>query len=78
MAVRAPLHLSSGNLKEMTSGLVDQIVDQVIYQYSTNPSVVLNVVSSGGSLASINDTRMQAGDFSTHASSFPPESTTRL
>ena len=77
MAVRAPLHLSSGNLKEMTSGLVDQIVDQVIYQYSTNPSVVLNVVSSGGSLASINDTRMQAGDFSTHASSFPPESTTQ-
>ncbi len=76
MAVRIPLHLSSGNLQEMTTVLVNNIIDQVVYQYSTDPGVVLSVVSSGGSLASINDTRLQAGAMLTHASTFPNEATT--
>ena len=76
MAVRVPLHFSSGDLKEMSSAMVDELVDQIVYQYSTDPGVVLSVVSSGGSLASINDTRLQAGAMSTHASSFPSEATT--
>ena len=50
MAVRSPLKNDSGNVKEMTSAEVDQIVDQVVYQYSLNPSVSLSVVSSGGNL----------------------------
>ena len=52
MAVRSPLKNDSGNVKEMTSAEVDQIVDQVVYQYSQNPSVSLSVVSSGGNLGS--------------------------
>ncbi len=45
MAVRSPLKNDSGNVKEMTSAEVNQIVDQIVYQYSLNPSVSLSVVS---------------------------------
>ena len=76
MAIRAPLYYSAGNLKEMTSTEVDEIISQTIYQYSLGPSVALSVVSSGGNIGSITDTRQQAGVVSTDASSFPPESTT--
>ena len=76
MAVRAPLYLSSGNLKEMSTTMVDEIVDQIVYQYSTDPGVSLSVVGSSGTLAAIDDTRLQAGAMSTHASSFPSEATT--
>ena len=76
MAVRSPLKNDSGNVKEMTSAEVDQIVDQVVYQYSQNPSVSLSVVSSGGSLGTITDTRLQAGAMSQTNSSFPNEATT--
>ena len=57
MAVRQPLFYNSGNLQEMTTTQVAEIVDQVVYQYSLNPSVSLSVVSSGGSLGTISDTR---------------------
>ena len=76
MAVRQPLYYNSGNLQEMSTAMVDQIVDQIVYQYSLNPSVSLSVVSSGGSLDAISDTRLQAGAASTSASSFPNEATT--
>ena len=76
MAVRTPLINDSGNVKEMSSAQVDQIVDQAVYQYSLNPSVSLSVVSSGGSLGTINDTRLQAGAASTSATAFPNEATT--
>ncbi len=76
MAVVKPLYYTSGNLKEMDTTLVNQIVDQCVYQYSLNPSVSLSVVSNSGSLAAINDTRKQAGAHSTHASSYPSEGTT--
>ena len=76
MAVRSPLKNDNGNLKEMTSAEVDQIIDQIIYQYSLNPSVALSVVNSGGSLSSITDTRMQAGAMSSTNSSFPTEAQT--
>ena len=76
MAVRSPLKNDSGNLKEMSSAEVNSIVDQIVYQYSLNPSVSLSVVSSGGNLGTISDTRLQAGAMSTSVSSFPPESTT--
>ena len=76
MAVRSPLKNDSGNVKEMTSAEVDQIVDQIVYQYSLNPSVSLSVVSSGGSLGTITDTRLQAGAMIQTNSSFPPESST--
>ena len=76
MAVRSPLYYNSGNLQEMSSAMVDQIVDQTVYQYSLNPSVSLSVVSSSGSLDAISDTRLQAGAASTSASAFPSEATT--
>ena len=76
MAVRSPLKNDSGNLKEMSSAEVTQIVNQVIYQYSLNPSVSLSVVNSGGSLGTITDTRLQAGAMSQTNSSFPSEGTT--
>ncbi len=76
MAVRQPLYYNSGNLQEMTTTQVNEIVDQIVYQYSLNPSVVLDVVSSGGSLDSITDTRLQAGAQSTSATAFPNEATT--
>ena len=76
MAVRSPLKNNSGNLKEMTSAEVDQIIDHIIYQYSLNPGVSLSVVGSGGSLGSINDTRLKAGAVASTNSSFPNEATT--
>ena len=76
MAVRSPLKNDSGNLKEMSSAEVDQVIDQIIYQYSLNPGVTLSVVGSGGNLSSINDTRLEAGAVSSTSSSFPSEATT--
>ena len=76
MAVRKPLYVSSGNLREMDTTMVGQIVDQAVYQYSLSPSVALSVVGSSGTLAAITDTRKQAGAQSTSASSFPSEGTT--
>ena len=57
MAVRKPLYVSSGNLQEMDTTMVAQIVDQAVYQYSLSPSVALSVVGSSGTLAAITDTR---------------------
>ena len=57
MAVRKPLYVASGNLREMDTTMVGEIVDQAVYQYSLSPSVALSVVGSSGSLAAINDTR---------------------
>ena len=76
MAVRSPLKNDSGNVKEMSSAEVTQIVNQIVYQYSLNPSVSLSVVNSGGSLGTITDTRLQAGAMSQTNSSFPSEATT--
>ena len=76
MAVRTPLINDSGNIKEMSSTQVDEIVDQVVYQYSLNPGVTLSVVGSGGNLSAISDTRLQAGAASTSATAFPNEATT--
>jgi len=77
MAVRQPLYYNASNqIQAMTTTMVEEIVDQVVYQYSLNPSVSLSVVGSSGSLDAMNDTRLQAGSQSTSVSSFPPESTT--
>ncbi len=70
MAVRSPLYNNSGNLQEMTTTMVDEIVDQIVYQYSLSPSVPLTVVGSGGSLGTISDTRLQAGASTTDVTNF--------
>ena len=76
MAVRQPLYYNSGNLQEMSTAMVDEIVDQVVYQYSLSPSVPLTVVGSGGSLSAINDTRLQAGASTTDVTNFDTEAET--
>lgn len=77
MAVRRPVYVDgSGNIQIMTSAMVDQIVSQVSYQYSLNPSVTLSVVTSGGSLGTLSDTRTQAGAYSTSTTAYPSEATT--
>jgi hypothetical protein len=73
MAFRLPLYNDSGNLKEMSTAQIDEIVGQIIYQYSLSPSVLLNVVSSGGNLGTISDTRLQAGVVSTSTEGFADE-----
>ena len=76
MAVRTPLYNNSGNMQQMTTAMVTEIVKQTVYQYSTDPSVVLSVVSSGGNLTGLSDTRLQAGSQSTSITSAPSEGTT--
>ena len=77
MAVRQPLYYNSSNqIQAMTTAMVDEVVDQIVYQYSQNPSVTLSVVGSGGSLDAMSDTRLQAGAASTSATAFPSEATT--
>jgi hypothetical protein len=76
MAVRTPLYYVGGNLREMSSVMINSIGALAIYRYSLNPSVILSVVGSGGGLTSINDTRLQAGAASTSVSAFPTEATT--
>ena len=76
MAVRAPLKNNSGNLQEMSTTEVNEIVDQIVYQYSLNPSVTLTVHSGGvpggpiSPFSVINDTRLQAGAQSTSTTAF--------
>src|SRR6056300_2058120 len=76
MAVRTPLINNAGDIQQMTSAQIDQVIDHIIYLYSTDPGVSMSVVSSGGSLSAISDTRLQAGAQSTSVSSFPSEATT--
>ena len=76
MSVRAPLYNNSGNIQEMTTAMVDEVVDQIVYQYSLSPSVALSVVGSGGSLGTISDTRLQAGASTTDATNFDTEGET--
>jgi hypothetical protein len=77
MAVRAPLKLDgSNNLIEMDATDIANIQAQCRYLYGLNPTVNLSVVASGGNLGTINDTRLQAGAFSSSVSSFPSEAVT--
>ena len=61
MTVRTPLKLDGSNLREMTTTEINAIKTEAIRLYGANPYVTLSVVSSGGSLGTINDTRLQAG-----------------
>lgn len=76
MAVRRPLYYASGNLREMSESQISDVISQVSYLYSLNPSVTLSRVASGGTLGSISDTRKQAGAYRTSTTAFPSEATT--
>lgn len=76
MAVRRPLYVVGGDLREMSDSQIATIQSQVAYQYSLNPSVTLSVVGSGGNLGTYTDTRQQAGSFLSFTTRFPNESET--
>jgi hypothetical protein len=78
MATRRPLYYDSGNLREMSETQINEIITQVSYQYSLNPSIVLNVSTSGGTLSGLPliDTRKTAGAYKTFATRFPTEGET--
>ena len=62
MVARIPLILDgSNNLKEMTSSQITAVQDRCRYLYGSDPSVALSIVSSGGNLATLIDTRLRSG-----------------
>lgn len=70
MSIRTPLKLDGSNLREMTSAEIQAIQTEAIRQYGSNPYVYLSVVSSGGNLGTINDTRLIAGAGTTDVTNY--------
>ena len=67
MAVRRPLYVISGNLREMSSTQIGNIQSMVAYQHGLNPAVTLSVLTNTGDnhIGQISDTRLIAGTTST-------------
>jgi len=76
MAFRRPVYYDSGNIKEMSDTDIVNLRKWMLYQYGLNQSVRLSVVSSGGNLGTLTDTRMTAGAYRTNPSRYPYESET--
>ena len=76
MAIRRPMKMANGNLRDMTSLEVDALIEEAIRQYGNNPSRLLSVSNSGGNLGAITDTRLQAGAYATGTASAPTEAGT--
>ena len=76
MAVRRPLYNDSGDIRQMTDAMIDDIIQFCIFKHQSGLPVALSVVSSGGNIGSIDDTRLKAGATSTSVSAFPNEATT--
>ena len=70
MAFVRPLYNDGNDLREMSLAQVGQLQERAVYAYGSNPSALLTVVGSGGSLSSMTDTRMQAGSSTTDATNF--------
>jgi hypothetical protein len=70
MAVVSPLYNDGGNLREMSSAQLLNLQQRAVYVYGSNPSALLTVVGSSGSLDSMSDTRMQAGASTTDVTNF--------
>lgn len=76
MTARSPLYYNGSQLQEMKSTDITSLQSLAVYYYAQNPSRTLSVVGSGGSLSSIDDTRLQAGAASTASGAYPSEATT--
>ena len=76
MAVRKPLYWNGSDLQEMSPGQIDQIKSRVRYLYSAHNPVTLSVVSSGGNLGTISDTRRTAGAYRSFTTRYPTEAET--
>jgi len=77
MASRNLLYYTDGDLQEMTSAEMVEVQNRMIYAYSQGITATITVVSSSGAnIASIDDTRKQAGATSQSATAFVAEGTT--
>ena len=79
MTARLPLYWNSTDncLQEMSSSMVTEIQNRVVYAYGGDPSVTVSQVSSSGNISSgMNDTRLQAGASVTRVDRFATESET--
>jgi len=71
MAVRRPLiYNANEGMIEMTGSQLSTVALRVLDLYVANNPVVLTVVTSGGNLGTINDTRKQAGTYTTHVNDY--------
>lgn len=62
MAVRRPVRLSGSNLRSYSTADLLSLHKEGINQYGHNPSVTLQVISNGGNMNTITDTRYQASE----------------
>ena len=77
MAVVRPIYYNAGNIQQMSDSQIDDLKTFCIYQYAISGAITLTVSSSNtGNIGTINDTRLQAGNFSTSTTSYPSEATT--
>ena len=73
MTARSPLYIKTSiEIQVFSQAEIDAIVSQAVYVYSLNPSVSLEVLSSGGNLSGLPmaDTRYQAGTSTTRVDRF--------
>jgi plastocyanin len=80
MAIRTPLYYNTltGDLTNLSSGEINQIINYLAYRWSVNPTVTLSVTNNSGSnITAINDTRWSAGATSQTNTAFPDEATTQ-
>lgn len=72
MTARTPIYWDGTNLKEFTAGEVTEYVTQAIFQYASNPSVVLTVTAGSGNITpTMADTRFRSSAATQQASSHP-------
>ena len=76
MAVRRPVYLNSGNIQEMDDTMFGALKNVFRYQFQSANPISLSVVSSGGNLGTIVDTRMIAGESNTRTDRFATEAET--
>jgi hypothetical protein len=80
MAIRTPLFYNTltGDLTNLSSVEINQIINYIAYRWSINPTVTLSVTNNSGSnITAINDTRWSAGATSQTNTAFPDEATTQ-
>lgn len=70
MAIRRPVKWNGFGFSDLTSGEMEAIRTEIIRLYGISPSVTLGVVTSGGSLGTLSDTRLQAGTGQTRTDRF--------
>lgn len=70
MAIRRPVNWNGTGFQDFTDAEMAAVQLEIIRLYGVNPSVVLSVVSSGGSLGNLTDTRLQAGAGTTDVTDF--------